>query len=737
MEAGKRTISDIFNGNRKLIIPFFQRNYVWKEEQWARLIEDMEYISATEKDYFLGSIILKSQQTSSGSTIGDVRTIIDGQQRLTTIAIFLKVLGIKSNAQRVVNKRFTLDDDSLALQHSQWDTEAFETVMNLETLEDIDAGSSNILKAYNYFKENVDESKLKIQMIISRAQFVGIDLDTNEDEQQIFDTINSLGVKLTTGELLKNYFFSKETKEEYNKYWKPVFEADEECREFWDQETIVGRMRKNNIESFLLSYLMVKLQDPTIGVSTEDKMLLRRTDGLFNNYKKFINWYILKPEMSPEDKKTATFDFVNDLTEYAKIYKTSFNPAYLGTEIASTPSLERLNVIIYGLEANTTIPYLMFVQKNIHNEEEKAKIFAYLESYLMRRLVCKSSNNNYSDLFTENLIGNDIRTADDLKNYIQNKNAEASVAMPSNLMLRKAFQDNILPNKRATGVLYMLESRIRNAGMHSTGLLGFNSYSLEHLMPKKWRNNWGMAIDPDNRDYKLQTLGNLAIITSSLNSSIRDAIWEKKLAGTSSKGGLKTYAAGLVTMEQVLASDDWDEEKIDERAVWLADKAISIWPSYAPEGEEITEEPETPTTVIIQTSVPEPETNHSTKSLDQTTFSLDGSGFMKKGKFVRAVIRKYMEIHPNASFDELKRIFPDSLLESGYRFKGLLCKVEDWNNWQNDNKMKRYYVDGPDAVFKASTGERFYVNTQWTIGSVKNVVAVAEREGFVVTSKQS
>lgn len=63
MDAGKRTISDIFNGNRKLIIPFFQRTYIWKEEQWSRLTEDMEYISSTRNDYFLGSIILKSHPT--------------------------------------------------------------------------------------------------------------------------------------------------------------------------------------------------------------------------------------------------------------------------------------------------------------------------------------------------------------------------------------------------------------------------------------------------------------------------------------------------------------------------------------------------------------------------------------------------------------------------------------------------------------------------------------------------
>ena len=92
MEAGKRTINDIFNGNRVLEIPFFQRSYVWTEAQWERLLEDMETVSSINKPYFLGSVILKQQQTNTGNNVGDRRTLIDGQQRLTTLNLMLKVL---------------------------------------------------------------------------------------------------------------------------------------------------------------------------------------------------------------------------------------------------------------------------------------------------------------------------------------------------------------------------------------------------------------------------------------------------------------------------------------------------------------------------------------------------------------------------------------------------------------------------------------------------------------------
>lgn len=72
-------------------------------------------------------------------------------------------------------------------------------------------------------------------MVMMNAQFVRIDLNADEDEQQIFNTINSLGVNLTTSELLKNYFFSRDTISEYEAKWASVFEKDDDAKSYWVQ----------------------------------------------------------------------------------------------------------------------------------------------------------------------------------------------------------------------------------------------------------------------------------------------------------------------------------------------------------------------------------------------------------------------------------------------------------------------------------------------------------------------
>lgn len=137
----------------------------------------------------------------------------------------------------------------------------------------------------------------------------------------------------------------------------------------------------------------------------------------------------------------------------------------------------------------------------------------------------------------------------------------------------------VLTNKQAAGILYMIESKTRDRKKYSTSLLGISKYSLEHLMPKKWQNHWGTLNDEqdvEQRNRKLLTLGNLAIITQALNTSIRDADREAKKNGRGNKAGLKQYGNGLETLSPYLELPDWDESAIDDRADDLCQKALAI-----------------------------------------------------------------------------------------------------------------------------------------------------------------
>lgn len=561
MEAGKRTINDIFNGNKVLEIPFFQRSYVWGETQWQRFLEDMELVSTENKPYFLGSVILKQKLTSSDNQVGDMRTLIDGQQRLTTLNIFFKVLSLETKKTPSFNRIFKLENDELALCHNHNDIHAFQKVLNLTEFEDI-VDKDNISQAYNFFKQYTNFEKLDWHKILINVVFIGIDLGIEEDEQQIFDTINSLGVRLTTAELLKNYFFDKDI-EQYKEFWKSVFEQDDETKEYWDLEITTGRTKRTFIDLFFYSYLQIKIQEKDLNVNSKDKIEFSKVEKLFESYKSLIGNYQLEK-----------IDVLKEIREYAILFKANFNYDIINQEISSEYGIERINAIIFGLETSTLIPYVLYAIKNIDSETDINKLFEFVESYIMRRIVVKATSKNYNQLFTDSFISNKLLSKEKIQDYL----SDNPNYIPNDEQVKNGFDNSVIVNKQAAGIIYMIESKVRDSPKEATRLLGINKYSLEHLMPKKWRNHWG-EIDSEkeeHRDFKLKTLGNLAIITQSLNASIRDSNWETKQKGKNNKDGLKRYSAGIETLYRFF-NGEWNESKIEERAQFLYEQAIKIW----------------------------------------------------------------------------------------------------------------------------------------------------------------
>lgn len=558
MEAGKRNITDIFNQGRTLEIPFFQRSYVWTDENWERFFSDMEVVSTQNKAYFLGSIILKGKSVSSGNPIGDWRIVVDGQQRLTTITLFCKALcEAKKTNEDLFGRLFFNRRKEIILKHNHSDIEIFEAIVNNRLTKALTDKHkhSGILECYNYFKKRKDALiALNLDTLLDRLYFLGIDLSADEDEQQIFDTINSLGVSLTTAELLKNELFRREDEALYARTWKETFEKDEDTKFYWDLEVTAGRQHRVNIDLFLQSYLLIRsgAQDRYMGLSS-----------LFANYTAFL-----------KDEEIQKQSFVEALVDYASSYQERINPDLLNEGIDQKSSIERLNVVVFGLNTTTVVPYILYIIKEVEDLEEQSDIFRLLESYLMRRLVCKETTKNYNNMFAS-FIRNKVNTYKALKNKIE-KSEDLTNRFPNDKALSKGFLESNLTNQQARTVLYLIEKSIQST-KDATIIRPFNEYSVEHIMPKKWRNNWKFSGNSDDRDDQVLKLGNLTILTAALNSSIRDADWKAKKSGRGNKKGFEDYSTGIKTFRPYLKEADWNEDLIIKRSRELYSHASSIW----------------------------------------------------------------------------------------------------------------------------------------------------------------
>lgn len=724
MTPYKSTIDTLFNGKNVYKIPFYQRSYVWGDEQLSRFLNDMISVGQQDKAYFLGSIILKQIATGTAA-FSTPRIVIDGQQRLTTIAIFLKVLYLKSNANAWFERMFILPDNSFSLIHSLVDKGDFERVMLLEECKGPIEGKGSIIHAYNYFFENLDITAINYDSIKDKVQLIDIEIDAQDNEQQIFDTINSLGVDLTTAELLKNHIFDENSVSEYQKHWIPIFEKDDDTIAFWAADLLKGRIKQRNVEAFLSAYLQIKVNEPGKGISAQDKLQYSKGTALFYNYKRFIATYYDGHKL----------DFVIDLAQYAKIFHSVFTPDVAEHTLSSESGIDRVNFLIYVIGNTTLMPYVMYVEKNQKDEDEKKRIYDYLESYVVRRLICSKSPKNYSDLFSEALIGANIITRDALCNYINEKDRTNALAMPMNKELLASVLDTEHPNNRGLAILYLLESRMRNGRMLSTQLLKYSSYTLEHLMPQKWQANWPLpaGVESAERIHKIRTLGNFTLITQSLNSAIGNEEWRVKLIGKNGKQGLLTFAKDLLTLSNTLELNSWDEQTIEARSTWLAYHASLQWASLIPTDVRL-EEPQLEDGVLVgdimNDEAPE------AKKRDKTRYSLDGGkAYFSKSLFVHEFIAQYIKKHKKITYQELRTIFNDKLLEPRHRVRGLLIRKSDYDEWQRPDKKQRYGVGRPDALLTSSDGVPFYVNTQWTLDSVQNIIAIAKEDGFEVMIK--
>lgn len=585
-DDSKKKIADILNGRRMLEIPYYQRSYVWEVDEWERFVRDMQEISAPDAGpYFMGAIILKLKDGGVYCDNAELRVLVDGQQRMTTLFVYMKVLSLLKKLPKIFNTFMLAEHDGedptvIALRHNHIDSAPFKKIMGLGSLEnlalddkgEIMPGAHRLYRLYEYFRKNINVEQVDSAKIKNNMRFVAITVDEHEDEQQIFDAINSLGVKLTTAELLKNYFYNQNNEDDFNRQLKPVFEESEERKRYWDAEIVSGGSRNQLSNFFFSAFLNIKTHDPEYKLTAGEKIKYGKVERLFASYKDFVERFYA-------DRKSQ---FVKEVVSAATVFYAHFKPDAVDEALTEKHGFDRINLMMFGMDFTTVIPYALKIWQRVESEQERNKIFDIIESYLMRRLVCRSETRGYYNLFSDTLLNEEYLSAKRLMEYFISREGEEKSESPDDAAIEVAVNTRQRTNKQNASILYMLESRLRS-DVNATKLMGFKQYSLEHLLPKKWRAMWGVLNDEEackRRDRILQTIGNMAIIPDGLNASISNSAWAEKLAGRGVKKGLKHCASGLATMDEYLKLKKWDEEEILKRAAQLTVWINEQWPRY-------------------------------------------------------------------------------------------------------------------------------------------------------------
>lgn len=576
----------IFNSEKKLKIPFFQRKYVWKENNWDELFDNF---FVKDEPSFLGSILVQRNVIGAGSGVLDV---IDGQQRLTTISILIMAIydsisnETKENAKaEMLNALFSKatfhSEYTPKLEHSKFDRADYEKIICFEkNMEEIKGKETGILGCYNHFinrlSEISDEKKEKVLDDFLNGNYliwVIITLDKDMDEQSIFDTLNNSGVSLTASDTIKNFIFKKvdELYDEkypndsitsfeamnklYEENWEQVFIKDDDTESYWNSEIITGRIKRTKLDLFLYCFGVIK--------------------GFFSQYDNNISdlTKVYKNFLANDIKSIENINaFLADLKKTAIIFKDNFENDNKET-LYSYSKGNVLQRLLHLLKVNDVTTFHPFILKVLYEHEDDSNLINEKLHLLEKYLLINYLNEDTSKIKNYNkMCMTMINDADKLNEEVE----EVSNDIKYTLF-------NHISNNFATYFLFWVELYRRNDSDDESSLKYV--YSLEHIMPKKWKENWfndiGNGLKDVNdsqldvpqsieyRDNHINMLGNMTLLKSKLNSSISNKDFSTKMVKIKEYASLKITKNDIVDRYYSKNPEEkitvWNEKLIEDR----------------------------------------------------------------------------------------------------------------------------------------------------------------------------
>lgn len=613
MDAKRYGIGELFQAQARLVIPIYQRPYVWsKDEQWAPLWSDVRRLAEhlvtglVPKPHFLGAVVVDAHP--GPEVFGKVKRhlVIDGQQRLTTLQLLLEALcdnyehcrdeGCEdadrfAELARLLTRNSHVAAHDVDAEYKVWpmnlDQGAFRSVMNAHSpahLAEMMAAQpvlkdSRIGEAYVFFYEQVKEwleaqpdlvaAIEALHNVVDRLlDVVVIDLKNTVDPQIIFETLNARGTPLLASDLIKNYLFHKAAAETgdgdaaYAEYWMP-FEDD---NVYWSERIGKGAQRRVRINVFMHHYLTMQRRDDVL------------VTNLYQEYKNFA-----------ETSGLSIIDQLAEVRHYGDVYQS----------LDRLPKNSREATFIYRLrqmDISTIMPFVLrLMGDDSVNADDRVRIMQYLESYVVRRLVCHLTGKAYNKNFVDLLRVSEERgmTPDVVCDLLVGWDKDTN-AWPDDDWFRTAWMSygayNWMAQARVRMILEALEPVLSSAKAEDIDVN--EVLTIEHLMPQSWKEHYPLPEDGSvaefTRDNMLHTFGNLTLLNKKLNPSVSNGPWIRMVEEEDDNGQLGEVDRGKraeilrhtrLTMSRMLLDyPAWDEKAIESRGDRLFKAALEVWP---------------------------------------------------------------------------------------------------------------------------------------------------------------
>lgn len=577
-----------FNGDKTLfLIPLYQRRYAWQRKHCERLFNDLlKVYREGRRNHFFGSIV-----SMRADEVQDDLLIIDGQQRITTVSL-LVLAAIKATKEGFITcesgeeylrdktKKYLFapyrkGERKIKLRPIDKDCEAYDRLFD-ENAKPIPAEDSAITRNYLLFYEQIKRCGLTFEELIETLEkltIIDIRLDSGDNPQLIFESLNSCGKDLEEADKVRNYLLMSlshtQQVEFYHKYWSKIEDyTDEEPTMFIRDYLTVKRKIISNITEL---YFEFKDFDETAGMNREAllaemtrfaKFYQQAAKGMTGNER-----IDLKFKHLANIGSTVCMPFYLNLLDFADTSGLSVDEVY---KVLDTVENYWARRIICGYPANVM-----------------AKSFALLHSEVMKVFELHEQRGaepptSYSDVF----------------NYVLLRKQGNSV-FPDDFEVRKNFPERQI-YRIPIDYRYFLFERMENEDSKEADetivqRMKEDKISIEHIMPQTLTPAWETALGENWKtihEAYLHTFGNLTL--TGYNSSYGNHTFAEKKEGYIDRKGNKVYGfkdSAFRLSNYLKTCDEWTEKEICERTELLLNKFLHLWPmissTYIPLEKEV------------------------------------------------------------------------------------------------------------------------------------------------------
>ena len=553
MKASERKITKLFSESDTVFsIPVYQRDYNWQEKQCQRLFKDILQTGKNEKvsSYFLGSIVYIHDGIYG---VGEKEFhVIDGQQRMTTLtllflAIYFKLKGtiLAKDADKIYNQYVVNPYSEKEIKLKLLPPEENLYILNkishnkfneLEAFQD-----RNMLKNYLFFEkelENLSFDDMKhLSNGIEKLIYIDIALEKGKDDpQKIFESLNSTGLDLSQGDLIRNYILMDLERGEQNRIYKEIWIPIENNCKVSDGSEITSY-----VSDFIRDYLTLKTEK----ISSKPKV--------FETFKAYYE--------KENDEK------LEDMKKYSEAYSYIIKPS-----LEKDRDIQRELDYLKSLDKTVINTFLIGVLKdykdNILEKDELVNILILLQSYLWRRYITEKPTNALNKIF-QGMYGKISRSGNYYENLVDVLMAEdfpTDEELESALKLKNVYKDK----EKLNYVFKKLENYNHNE------LIDFENekITIEHIFPQKPNKAWKENYSDNELEQMISfkdTISNLTLTGSNSNLSNK-AFHEKR------DDEVHGYRNSKLYMNKYLGRlEEWNLLSMEARFESLYDDIIKIW----------------------------------------------------------------------------------------------------------------------------------------------------------------